>query len=72
MEYFVSEVTGLHSFAKAERITAASLASAKRLASKYQMFLGTVIYLGGAIDSNGFIVEPIAVKKGKKWTNLCV
>ena len=72
MEYYVAEVAGLNSFAKAEKIEAKSLASAKRLASKYQMFLGTVIYLGRAIDSNGFIIEPIAVKKGKKWTNLCV
>ena len=70
MEYFVAEVAGLHSFAKAERITATSLASAKRLASRYQMFLGTVLYLGRAVDSRGFIVEPIAIKRGKKWTNL--
>ena len=72
MAYYFSEVTGLHSFAKAEKIEAKSLASAKRLASRYQMFLGTVLYLGRAVDSRGFIVEPIAFKKGKKWTNLCV
>ena len=72
MEYYIAEVAGLHSFAKAEKISASSLASAKRLASRYQLFLGTVLYLGRATDSNGFIVEPIAVKKGKKWTNLCV
>ena len=72
MFYYVSEVAGLHSFAKAEKISANSLASAKRLASRYQMFLDTVIYLGRAVNDNGFIVEPIAVKKGKKWTNLCV
>ena len=70
MTYFVSEVTSPHSFAKAERITAASLASAKRLASRYQMFLNTVIYLGRAVNDNGFIVDPIAVKKGKKWIDL--
>ena len=70
MEFYVSEVTGLHSFAKAEKIEAKSLASAKRLASRYQMFLGTVLYLGRAVDSRGFIVEPIAVKKGKKWIDL--
>ena len=72
MEYYVAEVAGLHSFAKAEKIEAKSLASAKRLASRYhQIFLGTVLYLGKAVDSRGFIVEPIAIKKGKKWTNLC-
>ena len=68
--YYVAEVARLHSFAKAEKITATSLASAKRLASRYQMLLGIVLYLGRAIDSNGFMIEPIAVKKGNKWTNL--
>ena len=72
MKYYVAEVARPHSFAQAERINAKSLASATRLASRYQMFLGTVLYLGRAIDSNGFIIEPIAVKKGKEWTNLCV
>ena len=70
MEFYVSEVTGLHSFAKAEKINAKSLASAKRLASRYQMFLGTVLYIGEAVDSNGFIIEPIAIKKGNKWLDL--
>ena len=70
MEYYVSEVAGLHSFAKAERITASRLASAKRLASRYQMFQDTVLYLGRAVDSNGFIINPIAVKKDNKWIDL--
>ena len=72
MKYYVAEVAGLHSFAKAEKIEAKSLASAKRLASRYhQMFIGTVLYLGRAVNDSGFIIEPISVKKGKKWTNLC-
>ena len=70
MTYYVAEVEGLHSFAKAEKITAKSRTSAKRSASRYQMFLGTVLYLGRAVDSNGFIKEPIAVKKGNKWIDL--
>ena len=70
MIYYVAEVAGLHSFAKAEQISARSLTSAKRSASRYQMFLGTVLYLGRAVDSNGFIIEPIAVKKGDKWIDL--
>ena len=70
MFYYVSEVASLHSFAKAERISANSLASAKRLASRYQMFLNTVIYLGRAVNDNGFIVDPIAVKKGNRWVDL--
>lgn len=71
MVYYVSEVAGLHSFAKAERINARSLTSAKRSASRYhQMFLGTILYLGKAVDSNGFIIEPIAIKKDDKWIDL--
>ena len=70
MEYYVSEVTALHSFAKAVKLNAKNLTSAKRSASRYQLFQDTVIYLGRAVDSNGFIIEPIAVKKGNKWVDL--
>ena len=70
MIYYVAEVAGLHSFAKAERIEAKSRTSAKRRASRCQFFLGTVLYLGRAVDNNGFIIEPIAVKKGNKWIDL--
>ena len=70
MMYYVAEVTSPHSFAKAERINAKSLTSAKRMASRYQMFQDTVLYLGRATDGNGFIIEPIAVKNGDKWTDL--
>lgn len=71
MNYFVMEVAGLHSFAKAEKITAKNLASAKRSASRYhQIFLGTVLYLGKAVNNDGFIVEPIAIKRGNSWIDL--
>ena len=70
MFYYVSEVERLHSFAKAELINATSLVGAKRRASRYQMFQGTVLYLGKAIDNNGFIREPIAIKRGNKWIDL--
>lgn len=71
MMYYVAEVAGLHSFAKAEKIHAKNRSSAKRQASRYhQLFLGTILYLGKAVDSNDFIIEPIAVKKGNKWLDL--
>ena len=70
MMYYVAEVARLHSFAKAERIEAKSLTEAKRRASRCQMFLGTVLYLGRTVDSNGFIIEPVAVKKGNRWIDL--
>ena len=70
MVYYVSEVAGLYSFTKAEKINARSLTSAKRAASKYQMFQNTVIYIGKEVDNKGFIRNPIAVKRGGKWLNL--
>ena len=70
MTYYVSEVTRLHSFAKAYKIHAKNRTIAKRKASRYRTFLGTVLYLGRTVDSNGFIIEPIAVKKGSKWVDL--
>ena len=70
MYYYVSEVAGLHSFAKADRLNANSRSSAKRMASRYQLFQNTVLYLGMAVDNNGFIVDPIAVKRGNRWIDL--
>ena len=70
MTYYIAEVTSIKSFAKAWKINAKSRSSAKRVASRCQMFLGTILYLGRAVDSNGFIIEPIAVKKGNKWSDI--
>ena len=68
--YYVAEVARLHSLAKAEQLNAKSRTSAKRCASRYQMFQDTVLYLGETIDSSGYIVDPIAVKKDNKWIDL--
>ena len=70
MFYYVAEVARPHIFAKAEKIKAKSLTSAKRSASRYQMFQDTVLYIGEGVNSDGFIINPIAVKKGNKWINL--
>ena len=70
MVYYVSEVTVPNSFAKAEQINAKTRTSAKRSASRYQMFQNTVIYLGREVNDKGFIINPIAVKKGNKWLDL--
>ena len=67
---FEEDKCGAEGFAKAEKIDAKSRTSAKRCATRYQMFQDTVLYLGRAVDSNCFIIEPIAVKKGNKWTDL--
>ena len=70
MTYYVSEVMNTHSFVKAARLNAKSRTSAKRSASRYQMFQDTVLYLGREVDNNGFIIDPIAVKRGNKWVDL--
>ena len=70
MIYYVAEVTALHSFAKAERLNAKSRTSAKRCATRYQLFQDTILYLGETVDRNGFIIEPIAVKRGNRWIDL--
>ena len=49
------EVQGINAYAKAEKFTATNWASAKRAASRRQSFYGTVLYLGIARDSNGFV-----------------
>ena len=70
MIYYVAEVTALHSFAKAEKLNAKSRTSAKRCATRYQLFQDTILYLGETVDRNGFIIEPIAVKRGNRWIDL--
>ena len=70
MTYYVAEVARLHSFAKAYKIHAKNRTIAKRKASRYRTFLDTVLYLGRAVDSNGFFIVPIAVKKSNKWIDL--
>ena len=70
MFYYVAEVANPRSFAKADRLNANSRSSAKRMASRYQLFQNTVLYLGMAVDNNGFIVDPIAVKRGNRWIDL--
>ena len=72
MIYYVAEVTSPHSFAKAYKMRAKSRTIAKRKASRYRTFLGTILYLGRAVDSNDFITEPIAVKRGNRWIDLDV
>ena len=73
MRYYVMEVQNVGAFAKAEAFEAKSCASAKRAASRKQVFQGTVLYLGTEVDSNGFVRNPIAVKEGKDmWRcNVC-
>lgn len=70
MRYYVMEVQNAGALAIAEVFEAKSLASAKRTASRKQVFQGTVLYLGTEVDSNGFVRNPIAIKEGKEWSEV--
>ena len=70
MRYYVMEVQNAGAFAKAEAFEAKSLASAKRTASRKQVFQGTVLYLGTEVDGNGFVRNPFPSKReksGARW-----
>ena len=61
--YYVMESTP-NAYRKAEKISATSLASAKRLASRNRVFVGTELSIGLSVDDNGFVKDPIAIKTG--------
>lgn len=55
MIYYVAELEDLHSFRKAEIISAKSLRGAKSWASRNQCFCNTVLVVGQSVDNDGFI-----------------
>lgn len=61
--YYVMEANP-NSYRKAEKISATSLTSAKRIASRNRVFVGTELSIGLSVDDNGFVRDPIAVKTG--------
>ena len=70
MKYYVAELSNKNSYAKAEVIEAKSLTSAKRIASRNQVFYGTVMEIGYDVNEDGFILKPIAQKIDGKWIDL--
>lgn len=70
MKFYIAEVTGVNVYAKADEVEAKNLCSAKRMASRRKCFYGTVLYIGRSVNSDGFIIDPVARKKeGEKWVN---
>ena len=59
--FYVAELQNLSSVRRAEKITANTLSAAKRAASQYQTFAGTILKL---MDENGYL---IAVKENGAW-----
>jgi hypothetical protein len=72
MKFYVAELQNKGSFRRAEEIEAASLASAKRKASRMQSFYGTVLKIGDVIDDRGFIANPLSCKIDGTWHDAMV
>ena len=66
--YYYAEVENAQSYSVADSLKAKSLVSAKREASRKQFFTQTVIEIGNEINSQGFILEPIARKIDGIWS----
>ena len=65
--FYIVEIQNQHAYRKAQKIFCKDLTSAKALASKAQVFHGTTLAIGRAVDDNGFIVDTICQKFDGKW-----
>ena len=66
--YYYAELENAQSYSAADSLKANSLVSAKREASRKQFFTQTVIEIGDEINSQGFILEPLAKKIDGIWS----
>lgn len=70
-EYYFAELQNAGSYRQAEKLKATSLRAAKREASMRQVFQGTTLEIGNSVNTDGFILNPIARKEdGKTWKEL--
>ena len=68
--YYIMETTP-GGYREAKKIHATSLTSAKRAASRGQVFYGTELLIGLSVDENGFVRNPIAIKEvGRAWEDI--
>ena len=65
--YYFSELQNRNSFKQAEKISAASLPDAQRIALSKQMFEGTVIEIGDSVNNDGFILNPTCIYENGRW-----
>lgn len=65
--YYYAELSNKNSYRKANKIQVQSLRAAQIIASKNQIFSGTVLEISQEINENGFILEPICQKIDGKW-----
>ena len=69
--YYFAELQNAGSYRQAEKLKATSLRAAKREASMRQAFQGTVLEIGNSVNTDGFILNPVARKEdGKTWETL--
>jgi hypothetical protein len=61
----MEEIVNVKGLFRAEQLKAATLAGAKREASKRQKFAASTVLIGVQVDDNGFIVEPVALRWGR-------
>lgn len=67
MVFYVSECLNTNSLRRAKMIYAKNLNIAKMIASKIQTFQNTVLIIGTNVNEDGFILEPVTIKKDNKW-----
>ena len=69
--YYFAEISRLYSFSQAEQLKANSLSEAKREAIRKKCFFDTVLVIGRATTSEGFILweDVIAYCIKGKWIN---
>ena len=66
--FYYMEVETPQSFSKARKIEATDITTAKRIASRNRVFIGTTLVLGNSVNSQGFVTEPVYVKvSDEKW-----
>ena len=68
--YYFAEFQNAGSYRQAEKLKATSLRAAKREASMRQVFQGTVLEIGNSVNTDGFILNPIARKSGPTWETI--
>ena len=70
--YYCAEMPAGNAYCKAdEKFEAKTLTQAKRHATRRQVFQGTALVLGTAVDETGIIprASVVAYKEGGKWYN---
>lgn len=72
--YYVAELLNRGSYRKAEKIKAKNLTSAKRTASRNQLYQGTTLVIFFGIDDDGFGEGELCRKetgygKSNKWSD---